>query len=181
MAYLQSVAYCLIKSNRNPSSSLAVGYQSVDNESKPTSSQRADCTSHCESHHQAKSSVMPIGKASSFSEVGLDLFSAQNAHSEREDQIAHNIAADTLKHQAITSASCCTHCLKVPSVWMRWDHGHSLSLPRPAELSQQSSLHLIGACSSLIHTVLCSDGHGITGIMPPVISFSNNAPPSLVI
>lgn len=83
MAYLLPVAYCLTKSNRNPFLSLAVEYQSVRNESKPTRSQRADCISDCESHHQAKSSIKPVVKASSFSEVGLDLFSAQNAHLER--------------------------------------------------------------------------------------------------
>lgn len=57
----------------------------IGNESKPTGSQRVDCTSDCESHHQAKYSTRPTGKASCYSEVGLDLCSAQHAHLERED------------------------------------------------------------------------------------------------
>lgn len=55
------------------------------NESKPTGSQRIACTSDCESHHQAKYSIRPFGKASCYSEVGLHLCSAQHAHLERED------------------------------------------------------------------------------------------------
>lgn len=60
-----------------------LGY--TGNESKPTGSQRVDCTSDCESHHQAKYSIRPVGKASCCSEVGLDLCSAQHVHLERED------------------------------------------------------------------------------------------------
>lgn len=115
---------------KQESLSLAVGYQRLGNESKPTRSQRADCTSDCESHHQAKYSIRPVGKASCFSEVGLDLCSAQHTHLEREDQIAHNITAKTLEHKGVTSASCCAHSPRVASVWMRQGRGYSLQYPQ---------------------------------------------------